>query len=1147
MFKKIKIGTKITLLLLSVVIISILAISYLSYIQSQESIQSRYRETLSVINSSKSAEITGLFSQLEANLGIIKKFNYGSQPVETFEDDSTLEVSSSYSDHSLSNLQPIYENYGYKNIIITDYEGIVINQYNKASNDVFIDQVYRNFNEVKSEARNIYYSDPFIGLDEKVCLYVATELQNEFNESTGFAIIEVDVSEKIFPIIQDYSGLGESGEILLCKVSGSMVRFISPLRKSDVGLMTTVVDPQNNDYSMAATKAVMNDSIDFIWDIDYNDDKTLASWSYIPNTKWGMIVKMDEKEINSVQESLIWTFFRSGGIILIFSIFISLIFSKFLTNPVLSLKNKLKLVSRGILPEGSTKSSNDEIGEMAYAVQDLVSSLKNTADFAHQIGEGNYNADFTPMSEDDLLGNALVTMSESIRESEKKDKERNWIVGGIAEISQLLRLHNNLEDLGDEITGYMVEKIGAIQGAFYTLNNEDSNEPLFEIKSSYAYGKKKYLKASFKVAEGLVGQCAAEQEVILRTEIPHDYVTISSGLIGDQRPSCLLLVPLITDEKIYGIMEFAGFDKFNKTQISFVEEISVIIARTIFNIKVNEKTVNLLQESQKMSEELQLQQEILRQNAEEMEATQEELKRTNHRLEDQILEVNRSQKRLQVLLENASEVITIYEKDGVVRYVSPSVEPILGYFAEDLIGFKDIENVHPNSVKTFEGMFDKLIKYPDRSITVQYEYKQSDGETVWLEATGNNLLNDSAIQGIVINSRDITERRRAEKEERMRSQMQALSENSPDLIKRLNNKGVFFYINPVISTLTSQKPEYYLTKSLEEVDIDEGIKNSWREIFDEVLDKKEKVSTEMNFPTLNGEERVMQVNAIPEFGENNKVESVLFVSHDITVRKKTEIEIRANNKKITESINYAKRIQTAILPDDRIIKQIFKDSFIFYQPRDVVSGDFPWFIQKGDDIYIAAADCTGHGVPGALISLIGYFILNDIVNGRRNLSAGVVLDRLNAGVTKTLRQDDEDATTRDGMDIALLRVNYKENFIEYAGANRPLYLFTNNELVQVKGNKFPIGGGKYKTRTEFTTHKMEIKKGDEYYMFSDGFPDQFGGELNKKFGNQRIRAIITERSHKDMAEVKEQFVKEFNDWKEGKRQTDDVLMIGIKF
>ncbi len=1145
MFNNIKIGTKITFLLLSVVISTVLAISYLSYVESLQAVELRYFESFKVIGELKTKQINNVFSVLEKNINHIKKapgfldvFSTTAS-IDTEEDNGELQ----YVEYQIDNIQ---DSYNYSNIVFTDREGNVLYSHNKAHTDIKEGLPYRDLGLVKDKFdETIYYSNPFLSENENVNIYACAPVTNTDFDLAGYLIIELNLNKEVFSIISNHSGLGNSGEIILCTKYDGLIRYLNPLRHSDALELTTIVDP-GNDYSKAAQKAIKNEQVDFIIDTDYRNEKTLSTWRYLPKTRWGMVVKMDKSEIDGSVSNLLWTFLKSGGIIILFSILISIIFSKFLTNPILSIKNKLILVSKGILPENIKKSSNDEIGEMSNAVMDLVDSLKGTADYAHQIGEGNYDADFKPMSKDDILGNALITMSDSIQQAEKKDKERNWIVSGVAEIGQLLRLHNNLEDLGEEIVGFVTEKVGAIQGAFYTLNDDDNEEIFYEMKASYAYNKKKYLEGKFKFAQGLVGQCAAEQDIILRTEIPEDYVTLTSGLLGDKKPSCILLVPLITNEQVFGILEFAGFNKFNDTQISFVKEISVIVARTIFNIKVNERTVKLLQESRKMSEELQLQQEILRQNAEEMEATQEELKRTNHRLEDQILEVNRTQKRLQVLLENASEVITIYEKDGTVRYVSPSVEPILGYKPEELIGSSDIENVHVDSIKTFQELFNELLQNGSESITKQYEYKLKSGETVWVEATGTNLLEDAAIQGIVINSRDITERRRAEQEERMRSQMQALSENSPDLITRVNNEGTIYYINPVIKSLTGKSTDYYLNKSIHEIQLNEDIKNNWENIANNVFTQKEKQTLEMEFPTAKDDVRIMQVNAIPEALEDGKIESVLMVSHDITDRKRTENEVRKNNKKITESINYAKRIQTAILPDNRIINKVFPDSFIFYKPRDVVSGDFPWFIQKGDDIYIAAVDCTGHGVPGALISLIGYFILNDVINSDEELDTGIILDHLNKGVTKTLRQDDPNATTRDGMDIALVRVNYKKKFFEYSGANRPLYIEKEGELIQVKGNKFPIGGGKYKTRTNFTSHRMDITKKEAIYFFSDGYPDQFGGENNKKFGNQRIRALITENQGKPMEEMGEIFSKEFDNWKGERKQTDDVLMIGLK-
>lgn len=269
-------------------------------------------------------------------------------------------------------------------------------------------------------------------------------------------------------------------------------------------------------------------------------------------------------------------------------------------------------------------------------------------------------------------------------------------------------------------------------------------------------------------------------------------------------------------------------------------------------------------------------------------------------------------------------------------------------------------------------------------------------------------------------------------------------------------------------------------------------------------------------------------------------------SHDITERKKIELEIQYQNKKITESINYAKRIQAAILANSGLINRALPDSFILYKPRDVVSGDFPWFVQIRNEIFIAAVDCTGHGVPGALLSLVGYFLLNDIVRSRRITDPGKILDLLDEGVSTTLRPD-EASGSKDGMDISLCRINPEQREVLYAGAHRSLYIMRNDELVEIKGNKFPIGGGIFKNQTNFTTHPVKLNSGDSIYFGSDGFCDQFGGPKGRKFGTRQLREIIGKVHDLPMKEAAMVFEHAWETWKSDQKQTDDVLLVGVKF
>jgi serine phosphatase RsbU (regulator of sigma subunit) len=349
----------------------------------------------------------------------------------------------------------------------------------------------------------------------------------------------------------------------------------------------------------------------------------------------------------------------------------------------------------------------------------------------------------------------------------------------------------------------------------------------------------------------------------------------------------------------------------------------------------------------------------------------------------------------------------------------------------------------------------------------------------------------------------------------------------------------------VIEEYTGKQPAFFLNKKVKDVELDGSVLEGWLKVVEQVNATNQKADTEMDFPSEMGK-RIMQVNAIPEFDESNKLESVLVVSHDITERKMIELEIQNKNKKITESINYAKRIQTAILPNSRVINRALPDSFILYKPRDVVSGDFPWFVQIKEEIFIAAVDCTGHGVPGALLSLIGYFLLNDIVRSRKITEPGKILDLLDEGVTTTLRQD-EDSTTKDGMDIALCKINMATREVEYAGAHRPLYIMKGGNMEEVKGNKFPIGGGIFKNQTNFTNTYVKLDEGDSIYFSSDGFPDQFGGPEGRKFGPKRVREIIERVHTSSMNDAVTIFDDEWEGWRGDHKQTDDVLLIGIKF
>lgn len=1160
MFKKLKIGTKITALVIGVVLASVIVVSIIAYNLSRESINSRYAEAIDVVANLKAQKIETFFENVQDEVQFGKKLQIVQRKIITETqppDTATIDFTESKRrlDNQLNEIMNSIISYkDVKNIYLTDNTGSLL--YQAANTGQNVDSILRGFGTdiIRSTGQEKVL---FSGVNQKnQTLYALAQVNGSDtrNANIGKIIYEINL-DFIYNLVKDSTGLGTTGETRLIKKERSDAVYISPSRhKNGQGISRVSI---GSNRGIPAQKSIRDKgSKKSELNIDYRGEKVLSTWRYIKSIDWGVIVKIDQDEVNSPTNTLFNTFLIVGGFIMLFSILIGFLFSRVLIRPLLVLKDTINLLAKGILPDKLRQSTADEIGEMTLQLNELVGTLKKTADFARQIGEGDYQANFKPVSDKDTLGIALLTMRDSIQQSARRDDERNWIVTGLAEIGDILGGVSGITELGEQVIAYIANKINAVQGAFYTVNDDDANDIFLEMNASYAYNKKKYLSARFKFAEGLVGQSAIEQATILRTEIPEDYVTITSGLLGDRKPKSILLTPLITDdgngEKVYGVLEFAGFDKFNQREVNFVKEVSDLIARSVFNIKVRETTERHLKDEMKMRGELLDKTRALQQNAEVMEVTAEELRKNKGELEKQVEEVQKANDRTRLLLENASEVITIYDEDKTIKYISPSVEKILGYSQDEMIGAKDIKYVHRKGVPSVEKMFEDLIANPYEQVTIQFSYttkkldENGDNIWIWLEATGTNLLSDPAINGIVVNTRDITERRRAESEQRMRGQMQALSENSPDLITRINKEGRVFYINPIIETYTGKSKDEYLQKHLSDIDLNQEIIESWRGILDEVRNKNKKISLDVEFPSIMGK-RNMLINAIPEYNDQHNIESVLLVSHDITERKIIELDIQNKNKKITESINYAKRIQEAILPDTNYIRQYLEESFIMYRPRDVVSGDFPWFLEKNGDIYLAAVDCTGHGVPGALISLIGYFLLNNIVKVEGVSSPSEILDLLDQEVTRTLKQNESNASTQDGMDIALCKINKETNQLEYAGAHRPLYFTSNNELYEIKGNKFPIGGAQYKNRVKFTNTTINYKEGDYFFLFSDGFPDQFGGPKNKKFSPRRIREIIKNNANLGLSQVQHVMDEEFDKWKANNKQTDDVLMIGIKF
>ena len=254
--------------------------------------------------------------------------------------------------------------------------------------------------------------------------------------------------------------------------------------------------------------------------------------------------------------------------------------------------------------------------------------------------------------------------------------------------------------------------------------------------------------------------------------------------------------------------------------------------------------------------------------------------------------------------------------------------------------------------------------------------------------------------------------------------------------------------------------------------------------------------------------------------------------------------ISKQQKLITDNMKSASVIQRAAMPPDNLISNELSEFFVLNMPKDIVSGDFYWMDKRENKVFIAVADCTGHGVQGAVVSMLGIALLNEIVNKSYSKKPGELLDQLSIKIKYSLHQSGDIDEIREGMDIVLLKIDRKSNKIEFAGANNPVYIVRDGEIIEEKGDRNPIGY--YSKGTLFETKTLETKKGDSLYMFSDGYIDQLGGDNLKKFLPKRFREVLKEINDRPMKERKEILMNKFNEWKGEYQQVDDIMIVGIR-
>jgi serine phosphatase RsbU (regulator of sigma subunit) len=292
------------------------------------------------------------------------------------------------------------------------------------------------------------------------------------------------------------------------------------------------------------------------------------------------------------------------------------------------------------------------------------------------------------------------------------------------------------------------------------------------------------------------------------------------------------------------------------------------------------------------------------------------------------------------------------------------------------------------------------------------------------------------------------------------------------------------------------------------------------------------------------EELLLQNESI--LSQKDEIQSIadnLLEANKEIIKQKEEIE--EINLHMSDSINYAKRIQIALLTPEEYINELFEDYFVLYLPKDIVSGDFYWVRQINEYVVIVVADCTGHGVPGAFMSMLGIAFLNDIVQNQEITQTNQVLNRMRKQVKRSLKQTGRSDEAKDGMDMAVCAINTKTLTMQYAGAYNPVIIIRDDQIHEIKGDRMPVGIH-INEKASFTNHEFRLQKNDLVYLFSDGFADQMGGNKGNKLLMKNFKKLLLSNTDYSMYSQKERLLKTFKEWKRDHDQTDDVVVMGIR-
>jgi PAS domain S-box-containing protein len=547
-----------------------------------------------------------------------------------------------------------------------------------------------------------------------------------------------------------------------------------------------------------------------------------------------------------------------------------------------------------------------------------------------------------------------------------------------------------------------------------------------------------------------------------------------------------------------------------------------------------------------------------------------------------------------------------YGGDNAIQYVNSYSQELFGKAPQELIGKPSqllFEGVTDNDLLDIRNIIEKAVK-TNKAFQVEYEQVNSQGKTRWRVLQGkvvhrneySILMVEGFIQNITLRKNSELSLRKmknfhknAHEElgdklhyrkieiEQKNAQLNVLNKgiDKACIVATSDLKGKIIDINDMYCQVSCYSREEILKKKPQIISYEKHKNDFYKELW--VTISSGKIwRGEIQSKTKHGELYWLDAIIVPFLDKHNKPYQFFSISTLITDRKKTEQELQEKAKEIekknialqeqqiqiekqsdslrkvhqniTQSIEYAKYLQSAILPHQDKICTYFSSFFALYQPKDVVSGDFYWFYhdEKEQQSFVAVVDCTGHGVPGGFMSMLGYELLENIVAERRIYRPDVVLEEMDKGIVRLLKQKNSNTIVRDGMEMSFVRVDHLKRRLVYSGARSSIIIERQSEIIEYKPTKHSIGSFEDEVEKEFEKQTINYQSADKLYLFTDGFIDQFGGIQGKKYYKNRFKNLLSSNSRNNLKSIKNNLTSELNSWKGRLEQVDDITVLGVK-